>query len=64
MNIRRALTLGPNGLQAISAEHDRLLGSATTTGELPQTLKFDYSTDPNGPKLTSPIPLPDPPAKK
>ncbi len=64
MTIRRALTLGPNSLQPISAEHDRLLGSATTTGELPQTLMFDYSTSPTGPKLTSPIPLPDPPAKK
>jgi hypothetical protein len=53
-----------NSLPAISAEHDRLLGSATTTGQLPQTLNFDYSTNPNGPKLTSPIPLPDPPAKK
>jgi len=53
-----------NSLPAILAEHDRLLGSATTLGELPQTLKFDYSTNPNGPKLTAPIPLPDPPAKK
>ena len=64
MTIRRALTLEQNSLQAILAEHDRLLGSTTTTGELPQTLKFDYSTNPNGPLLTSPIPLPDPPAKK
>ena len=64
MTIRRALTLEQNSLPAILAEHDRLLGSATITGELPQTLKFDYSTNPIGPKLTSPIPLPDPPAKK
>jgi hypothetical protein len=63
MTIRRALTLEQNSLQAIIAEHNRLLGSATTTGELPQTLNFDYSTNPNGPKLTSPIPLPDPPVK-
>jgi hypothetical protein len=62
MTIRRAL--GGSSMPAILAEHDRLLGSATTRGELPQTLKFDYSTNPNGPKLTAPIPLPDPPAKK
>ena len=64
MTIRRALTLEQNSLQAILTEHNRLLGSATTTGELPQTLNFDYSTNPNGPRLTSPIPLPDPPVKK
>jgi len=62
LTIRRALER--NSLPAILAEHDRLLGSATTPGELPQTLKFDYSTNPDGPKLTAPIPLPDPPAKK
>lgn len=62
MTIRRAL--GANSLPAILAEHDRLLGSAAAPGELPQTLKFDYSTNPAGPKLTAPIPLPDPPAKK
>ncbi|MBW7990101.1 MAG: hypothetical protein FVQ84_08825 [Planctomycetes bacterium] len=61
MTIRRAL--GANSMPAILAEHDRLLGSATVSGQLPQTLKFDYSTN-NGPKLTAPIPLPDPPAKK
>jgi len=62
MTIRRAIAAGD--MSAILAEHDRLLGSATTPGELPQPLKFDYSTNPNGPKLTSPIPLPDPPVKK
>jgi hypothetical protein len=62
MTIRRALAA--SSMPAILAEHDRLLGSATTSGELPQTLNFDYSTSPNGPKLTAPIPLPDPPAKK
>jgi hypothetical protein len=64
MTIRRALTLEENSLQALLAEHDRLLGSPTTTGELPQVLNFDYGTNPNGPKRTSPIPLPDPPVKK
>jgi hypothetical protein len=63
MTIRRALTLEQNSLQAILAEHDRLLGSTTTPGELPQTLNFDYGTNPDGPKLTAPIPLPDPPVK-
>jgi hypothetical protein len=62
LTIRRALER--NSLPAILAEHDRLLGSATAPGELPQTLNFDYSTNPNGPKLTAPIPLPDPPANK
>ena len=57
------MALERNSLPAILAEHDRLLGSATTPGQLPQTLKFDYSTNPNGPKLTAPIPLSDPPAK-
>jgi hypothetical protein len=61
LTIRRALER--NSLPAILAEHDRLLGNATTPGELTQMLKFDYSTNPNGPKLTAPIPLPDPPAK-
>lgn len=61
LTIRRAIE--KNSLPDILAEHDRLLGSATTTGELPQTLKFDYGTNPNGPKRTSPIPLPDPPVK-
>ena len=58
------MALERNSLPAILAEHDRLLGSATTPGELPQALKFDYSTNPNGPKLTAPILLPDPPANK
>jgi hypothetical protein len=61
LTIRRAIER--SSLPAILAEHDRLLGAATAPGELPQTLKFDYGTN-NGTKLTSPIPLPDPPAKK
>ncbi|MBN1804072.1 MAG: hypothetical protein JW837_02355 [Sedimentisphaerales bacterium] len=61
MTIRRAIER--NSLPDILAEHDRLLGSAVTTGQLPQTLKFDYSTNPNGPRLTAPLPLPDPPVK-
>jgi hypothetical protein len=63
MTMRRALTLEQNSAQAVLAEHDRLLGSDATPGVLTQTLNFDYSTNPNGPKLTAPIPLPDPPVK-
>jgi len=58
------MALERNSLPAILAEHDRLLGSSTAPGQLPETLKFDYSTNPNGPRLTAPIPLPDPPANK
>jgi len=58
------MALERNSLPDILAEHDRLLGSSTAPGQLPETLKFDYSTNPNGPKLTAPIPLPDPSAKK
>jgi len=62
LTIRRALER--NNVQAILAEHDRILGTATTPGQLPTALKFDYSTTPTGPKRTAPIPLPDPPTKK
>jgi len=61
LTIRRALER--NNVQAILAEHDRLLGTATTPGQLPTALKFDYSTTPIGPKRTAPIPLPTPPTK-
>jgi hypothetical protein len=61
MTIRRAIER--NSLPDILAEHDRLLGSATTTGQLPQTLKFDYSTN-NGPARSAPLTLPEPPVKK
>jgi len=57
LTVRRAVER--KDMQAILAEHDRLLGSA-----LPATLKFDYSTTTTGPKRTAPLPLPDPPTKK
>ncbi len=60
--IRRALER--QNAQAIMAEHDRLLGTATTPGQLPTTLKFDYGSTTTGPKRTAPLPLPDPPTKK
>jgi len=62
LTIRRALER--QNAQAIMDEHDRLLGTATTPGQLPTTLQFDYSTTLTGPKRPTPIPLPDPPTKK
>ncbi len=62
LTIRKALER--QNVQAILAEHDRLLGSATTPGQLPTALKFDYSTTPTGPKRPTPLALPDPPTKK
>jgi len=61
LTIRRALER--QNAQAIMDEHDRLLGTATTPGQLPATLKFDYGTTGNS-KRTVPLPLPDPPTKK
>jgi hypothetical protein len=49
--------------QAILDEHDRLLGTATTPGQLPTTLKFDYGSTGNSTR-TAPLPLPDPPTKQ
>ena len=48
---------------AIADEHNRLLGSGTTAGQLPSKLGFDYGTDSAGAKRTAPVPLPDPVAK-
>lgn len=62
LTIRRALER--QNAQAILDEHDRLLGTATTPGQIPTTLKFDYSTSTTGPKRTAPLSLPDPPTKK
>ncbi len=62
LTIRRALER--QNAQAIITEHDRLLGTATTPGQLPTTLKFDYGSTTTGPKRTAPLPLPDPPTKK
>jgi hypothetical protein len=61
VTIRRAIER--NNMAALSDEHNNLLGSETTTGQLPSKLGFDYSTTPNGPKLTAPIPLPEKPQK-
>ncbi len=61
LTIRRALER--QNAQAIMAEHDRLLGTATTPGQLPTTLKFNYGSTDNSTR-TVPLPLPDPPRKK
>ncbi len=50
-------------MAAISDEHDALLGSGTTPGQLLSRLAFDYGTDRTGAKRTAPIPLPDAPQK-
>ena len=52
-----------NNLIALSDEHNKLLGDETSTGQLPSKLGFDYSTTPNSPKRTAPIPLPEKPQK-
>ena len=62
LTIRRARER--QNAQAILDEHDRLLGTATTPGQLPTTLKFDYGTTTTGPKRTAPLALPEPLTKK
>ena len=59
--IRRAIER--DNLTALSDEHNKLLGDETSTGQLPSKLGFNYSTSPNAPKRTAPIPLPDKPQK-
>lgn len=61
LTIRRVVER--KNIQAILAEHDRLLGTATTPGQLPTALKFDYSSTGSSTR-TAPLPLPDPPTKK
>jgi len=55
LTVRRAVER--KDMQAILAEHDRLLGSA-----LPATLKFDYGSTGSS-KRNAPLPLPNPPRK-
>jgi len=59
--LRRAIER--NNLIALSEEHNKLLGDETNTGQLPSRLGFDYSSTPDSPKRTAPIPLPDKPQK-
>ncbi|MFB0555622.1 MAG: hypothetical protein ACETWQ_20140 [Phycisphaerae bacterium] len=61
LTIRRALER--QNAQGIMDEHDRLLGTATTTGQLPATLKFDYGSTGSSTR-TAPLPLPNQPAKQ
>lgn len=46
---------------ALIAEHNRLLGTATTPGELAAKIKFVYGPDPAGRKSNGPFPIPKPP---
>ncbi|MFC1793889.1 hypothetical protein ACFL3Q_09915 [Planctomycetota bacterium] len=57
--LRRAIER--ENLVALSDEHNKLLGDETSTGQLPSKLGSDYSTTPNSPKRTAPIPLPEKP---
>ena len=59
--VRRAIER--DSMAAVLEEHNGLLGDETTPGRLPARLGFDYGTAADGTKLTSPIPLPDPPQK-
>lgn len=60
LTIRRVVER--KSMPAILAEHDRLLGTATTPGQLPTALKFDYSSTGSSTR-TAPLPLPNPPTK-
>ncbi len=60
-SFRRALER--ESMDAISAEHDALLGSGNNPGLLPTKLGFDYGTDSAGAKRAAPIPLPDAPRR-
>jgi len=59
--LRRALER--ENMAAISDEHNALLGSGTTPGQLSTRLGFDYGTDSAGAKRTAPVPLPDAPQR-
>ena len=60
LTIRKAVER--KSMPAILAEHDRLLGTAATPGQLPTALKFDYGTT-GGSTRAAPLTLPDPPTK-
>jgi hypothetical protein len=61
--IKRAIERDKTNMTPLLDEHNRLLGSQTTSGQLPSQLGFDYGTTSDGAKRTAPIPLPDPPLK-
>ncbi|MHC4069478.1 MAG: hypothetical protein ACYS18_08175 [Planctomycetota bacterium] len=62
--IKKAIEQDGNAL--LVREHDRLLGSATSAGELPSKFNFNYGDGENSNEgeRTAPIELPEPPAKK
>jgi hypothetical protein len=61
-NIKTAIE--KNKPSTLSAEHDRLLGSAQSPGLLVQALGFDYGQNPDGTRCTAPRQLTEPPGGK
>lgn len=60
-SLKRAVEKG--GGAGLLAEHDSLLGSASSTGQLPATVGFDYGRNSDGSIKNSPPQLQKPPAK-
>ena len=61
MTIKRAFER--DNFETLLDEHNKLLGTETTPGQLPSRLGFDYNTTLTGTICTAPLPLPDPPQK-
>jgi hypothetical protein len=61
LTIRRALER--ENIETLMDEHNKLLGTETTPGQLPSALRFNYNTTITGTIRTAPLPLPDPPQK-
>ena len=59
--IRRAIER--KSIPSLIEEHDKLLGSETTAGQLPTALGFNYGTMDDGTTRNAPLTLPDPPQK-
>ncbi len=59
--IKRAVE--ENDVNALLAEHSRLLGDETKVGEIPRKLGFDYGAAEDGSGLTAPKTLPDAPSE-
>lgn len=54
-------TIEKSKATALSVEHDSLLGGPGSAGRLLEALNFDYGTNADGSRRTSPLILPDPP---
>ena len=57
--VKRAIERGDT--TALSAEHDRLLGTGAKAGALGSMLKFDYGPDSTGNKRLGPLAISAPP---